>query len=821
MYVPCYALCFVPDPPTPRHGVRKFVMSRGDENNLMQEIVELSRFPVFLLDGNLRIVFENSKAKALEFSGAAVAETLNSAENRLLLQQSREVGDTMRAVLTFVDDAGAPREVVCGVSYLEKAAPEGLYAIWLDFEDMEGKFRRMRERVEVLNADLLRARRNERRLRMMFDAVEDGMAVLDELGNIETVNPQFAAMVSKTEAQLLGRPLDRVLDLGAHASRLMLEGNRTEALQALSGRPFGVRIETPDGQGIAAEIRISAVSFRRLDSFVIVLREDARGASGDMAERQDALTQARDELRDKEARRTRALGVISHEMRTPLAAIIAAADLIEGGGISPADLAKLVAGLRLNANEALEEVNNLLELVRMENVGSDVIPTVDFNPLRLLRELVNAQMPLAKAQGIDLRFQADLGGQYLVRGHQHLLQRAAQNLIGNALKYAPGSTVTVLVRCAVQEDRLDMTLSVSDTGPGIEKDKIADLFTAFETGSLAVDKLHSSTGLGLNIVKRSVNILGGTVDVRSRVGAGTTFRVKVGFALLGPDPDVSDTIADTIVGAPASGPQKKLHVLVADDNDINRSLLHHWLDLQGVSASEARDGLAALSAAEAQAFDLIFMDLEMPRLNGLEATRRILAGGRSQTARIVGLTAHRVEDVLAPCQEAGMHEVLSKPISLRQIQHQLRIVGDRPETTTRAHASSVWQDVAGQSDTSTQPLLDIEAFEAYCRNAGEDYPRQVSATILEIETALARINAALRDGAMSVVADLAHDSAIKARGLGALELSKGLLQIEVDALQDRRHSLQSRLDGMPMILLSTRRMIEMSEARTQARARNS
>jgi len=796
-------------------------MSRGDENNLMQEIVELSRFPVFLLDGNLCIVFENSKAKALDISAAAVAETLNTSESRLLLQQTREIGDTMRAVLTFVDDAGAPREVLCGVSYLEKAAPEGLYAIWLDVEDMEGKFRRMRERVEVLNADLLRSRRNERRLRMMFDAVEDGMAVLDELGNIETVNPQFAAMVSQTEAQLLGRPLDRVLDLGANASRLMLEGNRTEALQSLSGRPFGVRIETPDGQGIAAEIRISAVSFRRLDSFVIVLREDAHGASGDMAERQDALTQARDELRDKEARRTRALGVISHEMRAPLAAIIAAADLIEGGGISPADLAKLVAGLRLNANEALEEVNNLLELVRMENVGSDMIPTVDFNPLRLLRELVNAQMPLAKAQGIDLQFQADIGGQYLVRGHQHLLQRAAQNLIGNALKYAPGSTVTVLVRCTVQEDRLDMTLSVSDTGPGIEQDKIADLFTAFETGSLAVDKLHSSTGLGLNIVKRSVNILGGTVDVRSRVGAGTTFRVKVGFALLGPDPDVSDTIADTIVGAPASGPKKKLHVLVADDNDINRSLLHHWLDLQGVSASEARDGLAALSAAEAQAFDLIFMDLEMPRLNGLEATRRILAGGRSQTARIVGLTAHRVEDVLAPCQEAGMHEVLSKPISLRQIQHQLRVVGDRPEATAHAHASSIWQDAAGQSDSSTQPLLDIEAFETYCRNAGEDYPREVSATILEIETALARINAALHDGAMSVVADLAHDSAIKARGLGALELSKRLLQVEVDALQDRRHSLQSRLDGMPMILLSTRRMIEMSEARAQARARNS
>lgn len=532
------------------------MMSRGDESNLTQEIVELSRFPVFLLDGNLRIAFENTKAKALDISAAAVAETLKSPESRLLLQQTREVGDTMRAVLTFADDAGALREVVCGVSYLEKAAPGGLYAIWLDVEDMEGKFRRMRERVEVLNADLLRARRNERRLRMMFDAVEDGMAVLDELGNIETVNPQFAAMVSKTEAQLLGRPLDRVLDLGSKASRQVMEGNRTEALQALSGRPFGVRIETPDGQGIAAEIRISAVSFRRLDSFVIVLREDARGASGDMVERQDALTQARDELRDKEARRTRALGVISHEMRTPLAAIIAAADLIEGGGISPADLAKLVAGLRLNANEALEEVNNLLELVRMENVGSDVIPTVDFNPLRLLKELVNAQMPLAKAQGIDLRFQADLGGQYLVRGHQHLLQRAAQNLIGNALKYAPGSTVTVLVRCSVQEDRLDMTLSVSDTGPGIEQDKIADLFTAFETGSLAVDKLHGSTGLGLNIVKRSVNILGGTVDVRSRVGAGTTFRVKAGFALLGPDPDVSDTIADTIVGAPASGPQK-------------------------------------------------------------------------------------------------------------------------------------------------------------------------------------------------------------------------------------------------------------------------
>jgi signal transduction histidine kinase/CheY-like chemotaxis protein len=601
----------------------------------------------------------------------------------------------------------------------------------------------------------------------------------------------------------------------------MLEGNRTEALQALSGQPFGVRIDTSDGQGIAAEIRISAVSFRRLDSFVIVLRERTNAEAIDADARKDALKQARDELRDKEARRTRALGVISHEMRTPLASIVAAADLLEGGGISPADQAKMIAGLRLNATEALEEVNNLLELVRMENVGSDVIPTVEFNPLRLLRDLVNAQMPLANAQGIDLRFQADLGGQYLVRGHQHLLQRAAQNLIGNALKYAPGATVTVLVRCGVQEDRLDMTLSVSDTGPGIEQDKIADLFTAFETGTLAVDKLHSSTGLGLNIVKRSVNILGGTVDVRSRVGAGTTFRVKVGFALLGLDPDVSDTIADTIVGAPASGPKKKLHVLVADDNDINRSLLHHWLDLQGVSASEARDGLAALSAAEAQAFDLIFMDLEMPRLNGLEATRRILAGGRSQTARIVGLTAHRVEDVLAPCQEAGMHEVLSKPISLRQIQHQLRVVGDRPEATAHAHASSIWQDAAGQSDSSTQPLLDIEAFETYCRNAGEDYPREVSATILEIETALARINAALHDGAMSVVADLAHDSAIKARGLGALELSKRLLQVEVDALQDRRHSLQSRLDGMPMILLSTRRMIEMSEARAQARARNS
>lgn len=796
-------------------------MSIGDEIELAREVVELSRFPVFLLDHDLRVVFENTKAVALDISAGAVSRTLKQPENRLLLQQARDGREKLRAILNFVDDTGETREVLCGVSFLQKSPPDGLHVIWLDVEDLEGKFRRTRQHVEVLNADLLRSRRNERRLRMMFDAVADGLAVLDELGNIETVNPQFSAMLCQTEAQLVGRPLDRVIDLGPKASRMVMDGNRTEALQALSGAPFAVHIQTPTGQGIGAEIRISAVSFRRLDSFIIVLRERRDLAQGDTQWRQDALAEAREELRHKEARRTRALGVISHEMRTPLAAIAAAADLLESEAMSPAERAKLIAGLRLNANEALEEVNNLLELVRMENVGSDVIPTVEFNPLRLVRDLVNAQMPLAKAQKIDLQFQADMGGQYLVRGHQHLLQRATQNLIGNALKYAPGATVTVAVRCSVTEDRLEMAISVSDTGPGIEQDKIADLFTAFETGPLAVDKLHSSTGLGLNIVKRSVNILGGTVDVRSRVGAGTTFRVKVGFAILGPDPDLSDTILAPLDPVPVTAPQMAPRVLVADDNDINRSLLHHWLDLQGAQTSEARDGVAALAAAEAQAFDLIFMDLEMPRLNGLEATRRILAGGRSDKARIVGLTAYRVEDVLSRCKEAGMHEVLSKPISLHQIQHQLRTVMTLPGGTCASRTQSMWQAGGIPSDTAAQPLLDIEAFGTFCRLAGDTYPQEVSAAILKIETAIARINAALHDGAMSVVADLCHDCAIRARGLGALELSKRLLQSEVDALQDRRHSLQSRLDGLPMILLNTRRVIEMSEARAQARLRKS
>ncbi len=231
------------------------------------------------------------------------------------------------------------------------------------------------------------------------------------------------------------------------------------------------------------------------------------------------------------------------------------------------------------------------------------------------------------------------------------------NLIGNAVKFTKDGTVRVEVE-VVGGSKVEPELEfrVIDDGIGIAPDKLEMVFDDFVTGNISFNRSSGGTGLGLGIARRYAQALGGTLTAKSAVGKGSTFAFRAPFQTM-PQLDQVDTVDQL-------GPTESMNILVVEDNEINRQVAREMLSKMGHAVSEAVDGKAGVEAADAQAYDLIFMDITMPVMDGREATRAIRAGnGKSSKVPIVALTANVVEADRAAFLSDGMNDVLSKPIS--------------------------------------------------------------------------------------------------------------------------------------------------------------
>jgi len=374
-------------------------------------------------------------------------------------------------------------------------------------------------------------------------------------------------------------------------------------------------------------------------------------------ERERELSRERELAEARSRAKTELLAQVSHEMRTPMNAVLGFSDILARSPLKP-EQAHYVEVLGHAGRQVFALINDLLDNARIES-GRLELAAHPFN----LVDLVELQLELlrerAQSQGLWLRVFARTEATGWVMGDQQRVAQIVTNLVGNAIKFTKAGGVTVelsreaggLVRIAVQ-----------DTGIGIAAERLERIFQPFAQADSSISREFGGTGLGLSITRSLARLMGGDVSVQSRPGEGSRFEVTLDL------PGTEPPHAELAEARPERvAPSRPLHLLLAEDNDVNVLVIEGMLAPLGHRITRAHDGAEALAALRGGDFDLVLMDMLMPGVDGLTATRQWRAAeaaqGRPRTP-IVALTAHAFDTDVQQSLQAGCDAHLTKPISL-------------------------------------------------------------------------------------------------------------------------------------------------------------
>jgi len=358
------------------------------------------------------------------------------------------------------------------------------------------------------------------------------------------------------------------------------------------------------------------------------------------------------------------LSNISHEIRTPMSGILGMADALLRRPIA-AEVREPVEVMQRSAEAVMSIVEEILDFSRISAVGVTLHAT-DFDLRRIVTEVVDLHRARATAKGLKIGAQVAVGFPRRIAGDPGRLRQVLANIVGNAVKFTDHGGVDITVQSQPIGDIIYTRLRIRDTGVGIPADRIEAIFDPFFQVDAGLSRRVGGTGLGLTICRRLVSAMGGTIEVESRLGAGTTFIVDLPLA-----PATTPT-HDPALAAPA-GPgaeaPRKGRILVVDDDPVNLLVASTQLTDLGHTVDVAEGGLEALARLRVESYDLVFMDCQMPDLDGYETTRAIreMEAGRRRTP-ILALSADASVRVRDLCARAGMDGHISKPTRMEDLE---------------------------------------------------------------------------------------------------------------------------------------------------------
>ncbi|MFZ5668160.1 MAG: ATP-binding protein [Pseudomonadota bacterium] len=384
------------------------------------------------------------------------------------------------------------------------------------------------------------------------------------------------------------------------------------------------------------------------------------GMTAALREARDLAERERERAESASASKSDFLATVSHEIRTPMNAVIGAAHLLRRTELAP-DQAEHVAMLLSGADVLTGVINDVLDISKIE-AGKLTLEVVDFPLVEKLHSLRQLWEPRAADKGIGLRLDLDPGLPAAVRGDPLRLQQILFNLLSNAVKFTDAGEVVLKAAVDERADGPRLVFRVTDSGCGMSPETVERVFASFEQAHAYTTRRHGGTGLGLTISRRLAEMMGGSLGAASTLGAGSTFTLEIPLiAAAAPvAPARESRQADEDGGRPLS-------VLLAEDHEVNRRIVSLFLQPLGWRLAMAEDGEQAVAMAGAEPFDVILMDMQMPAMDGLAASRAIRAGGPNAGTPIVALTANALDHHRAAWDEVGAAAFLSKPIDPREL----------------------------------------------------------------------------------------------------------------------------------------------------------
>ena len=625
-------------------------------------------------------------------------------------------------------------------------------------------------RSAIIRSDELTA--SSRQLALTVAGSMDAIIIADGYSKIIEYNTSAQGVFGWYREEIIGRTMEELFfrkglrDAYKNAMAQSLELSHTNAVD-------GVRVELTawrkNGEEFEVELNMTYVE-RNDDAIYMAYIRDI----SDRKVAEKILIEARDRAERTDKAKSQFLAVMSHEMRTPLAGIIGVMDLLKTTKLTKKQ-DHYVQIATSSGEVMLEHINEALDITRIEGGALNLSP-LEFNLADLVRSLVEVLKPLASEKVLNLDFQIDSNIKTNFMGDSLRIRQILTNLLGNSIKFTDEGSIKFVISHSYVADVSTVKFKITDTGVGIAPENHEKIFEDFVAISSGDQRQTRGDGLGLSISRKIARQMGGDIIVESNINEGATFIFSLPLAQVAK----TDVVERKGFDIPVEN-SKKINVLVVEDSITNREVLCDMLEGMGHKVSGAINGLEALGQVKKQIFDIIFMDINMPIMGGIEAAEKIRSGGGlNSKTYIAGLTAHGSDEFGVEAEQAGMDCYFTKPIRLAALR---KIITD------------VTSDCSFEAIGESSPILN-ELFETL----GREKALGVSWVFFEeLEQFIKQCNQGLFEKDHNALAETSHKLKGASAMLGQELLEKPLAQLEIDAREGAVKDFSDRIQSLEII----------------------